>query len=151
MAKEKIMGDTCENIGQLCQEQAKIPTRSNCECLAELGFELRELDYKLDKLKAAKKKSEYVFLKYIFDSQSEPDKKANFSVEQLATASRQGLIDRHVYALGGINLDNVRMMKDLGFGGVVLCGDLWNRFDIHQEQDFRELIAHFIKIRKAIG
>ena len=53
MAKEKIMGDTCENIGQLCQEQAKIPTRSNCECLAELGFELRELDYKLQKLKNA--------------------------------------------------------------------------------------------------
>ena len=47
------MGDTCENIGQLCQEQSKIPTRSNCECLAELGFELRELDYKLQKLKNA--------------------------------------------------------------------------------------------------
>ena len=47
------MGDTCENIGQLCQEQAKIPTISNCECLAELGFELRELDYKLQKLKNA--------------------------------------------------------------------------------------------------
>lgn len=53
MAKEKIMGDTCENIGQLCQEQAKFTTRSNCECLAELGFELRELDYKLQKLKNA--------------------------------------------------------------------------------------------------
>ena len=47
------MGDTCENIGLLCQEQAKIPTRSNCECLAELGFELRELDYKIQKLKNA--------------------------------------------------------------------------------------------------
>ena len=105
----------------------------------------------LDKLKVAKKKSEYVFLKYIFDSQSEPDKKACFTMEQLEAASREGLIDRHVYALGGINLDNVRMMKDLGFGGIVLCGDLWNRFDIHQEQDFHELIDHFVKIRKAIG
>lgn len=47
------MGDTCEIKGQLCQEQVKIPTRSNCECLAELGFELRELDYKLQKLKNA--------------------------------------------------------------------------------------------------
>ena len=47
------MGDTCKNIGQPCQEQAKIPTQSNCECLAELGFELRELDYKLQKLKNA--------------------------------------------------------------------------------------------------
>ena len=47
------MGDTCENIGQLCQNRAKIPNRSNCEILAELGFELRELDYKLQKLKNA--------------------------------------------------------------------------------------------------
>jgi hypothetical protein len=47
------MGDTCENNGQYCQDQAKIQTRSSCECLAELGFELRELDYKLQKLKAA--------------------------------------------------------------------------------------------------
>ena len=47
------MGDTNKNIGGLCQEQAKIPTRSNCEVLAEIGFELRELDYKLQKLKNA--------------------------------------------------------------------------------------------------
>lgn len=105
----------------------------------------------LDKLKVAKKKSEYVFLKYIFDSQSEPDKKSCFTTEELQAASRQGLIDRHVYALGGINLDNIKQMKDYGFGGVVLCGDLWNRFDIHEEQDYRELITHFVKIRKALG
>ena len=47
------MGDTCDNVGQLGQNRAEIPTRSNCECLAELGFELRELDYKLQKLKNA--------------------------------------------------------------------------------------------------
>ena len=47
------MGDTCENIGQLCQEKTEFPTRSNCECLAEIGFELRELDYKLQNLKNA--------------------------------------------------------------------------------------------------
>ena len=52
-AKEQIMGDTCENIGQLRQDHAEIPTRSNCECLAELGFELRDVDYKLQKLKDA--------------------------------------------------------------------------------------------------
>ena len=104
-----------------------------------------------ERLLFAKKKSEYVFLKYIFDSQSEPDKKSCFTTEELQAASRQGLIDRHVYALGGINLDNIKQMKDFGFGGVVLCGDLWNRFDIHEEQDYRELITHFVKIRKALG
>ena len=41
--------------------------------------------------------------------------------------------------------------RDLGFGGVVICGDLWNRFDMHNHQDYKELIAHFDKLRKATG
>ena len=105
----------------------------------------------LDKLKEAKKKSEYVFLKYIFPSQSEKDTQATFTMDELLSASRQGLIDRHVYALGGMNLENLKVAKDLGFGGVVICGDLWNRFDIHNQQDYKELITHFEKLRKAIG
>jgi len=104
----------------------------------------------LDLLKAAKKKSEYVMLKYIFHSQSEPDADQTFNHEDLREASRRGLIDRHVYALGGMNLENVRVAKDLRFGGVVICGDLWNRFDIHNQQDYRNLVNHFEKLRKAI-
>ena len=105
----------------------------------------------LDMLKTAKKKSEYVFLKYIFHSQSEKEAEATFTEQQLLEAARRGLIDRHVYALGGMNLDNIRFAKDLGFGGVVICGDLWNRFDIHNQQDYRELISRFEKLRKAVG
>ena len=85
------------------------------------------------------------------DKLKEAKKKACFTQAELNEASRKGLIDRHVYALGGMNLDNIRMAKDLGFGGVVICGDLWNRFDIHNERDYGELINHFLKIRKAIG
>ena len=92
-----------------------------------------------------------MFLKYVCDSQTEPDQKASFTEAELQDASRKGLIDKHVYALGGMNLDNVRMAKDLGFGGIVICGDLWNRFNIHQELDYQELIDHFTKLRKAIG
>ena len=51
--------------------------------------------------------------------------------------------------MGGITPDNIRQMHDLGYGGVVVCGDLWNRFNIHQGQDFKELIAHFQKLQKA--
>ena len=105
----------------------------------------------LDQLKAAKKNADYVLLKYIFDSQTEPDQKASFTVDELKEASRRGLIDRHVYALGGMNLDNVKMAKDLGFGGIVISGDLWNRFNIQQELDYQALIDHFAKLRKAIG
>ena len=105
----------------------------------------------LDLLKEAKKNADYVLLKYIFDSQTEPDQKSSFTIDELKEASRRGLIDRHVYALGGMNLDNVKMAKDLGFGGIVISGDLWNRFNIHQELDYQALIDHFSKLRKAIG
>ena len=105
----------------------------------------------LNLLKEAKKNADYVLLKYIFDSQTEPDQKSSFTIDELNEASRRGLIDRHVYALGGMNLDNVKMAKDLGFGGIVISGDLWNRFNIHQELDYQALIDHFLKLRKAIG
>jgi thiamine-phosphate pyrophosphorylase len=104
----------------------------------------------LSQLKEAKKHADYVFLKYIFDSQTEPDRKGTFTMEQLKEASRRGLIDRHVYALGGMNIDTIRTVRDLGFGGVVISGDLWNRFNIHQELDYRALIEHFTKLRKAV-
>ena len=50
-----------------------------------------------------------------------------------------------------MSLDNARQMKDLGFGGVVICGDLWNRFDIHNETDFKDIINHFEKLKATIG
>ena len=72
-------------------------------------------------------------------------------MEDLRRASDNGLIDKHVYDFGGVNLDNVRMAKDLGFGGVVICEDLWNKFNIQHEQNYKELINHFEKLKKIIS
>lgn len=101
-------------------------------------------------LKEMKRKARYVFLKNIFDCIEFKDEKSSFSIAQLQEASRQGLIDRHVYALGGMTIDNIKIAKELGFGGVVVCGDLWNRFDIYSQRDFKDIIAHFEKLRKAV-
>ena len=106
---------------------------------------------KLEDLTWAKKHTDYVFLETIFDSTSIPQNKQSYTMEELHEASRHGLIDRHVYACGGINADNIRQMRDLGFGGVVVCGDLWNRFNIQQGQDFKELIAHFQKLQRLVS
>ena len=104
----------------------------------------------LEELKSAKKQSKYVFLRDVFDSISDANGKASFSYDQLKEASHKGLIDKHVYALGGVRLENIKVLKELGFGGVVICNDLWTRFDIHNEQDYRNLIIHFTKLYKAI-
>lgn len=104
----------------------------------------------ISELKEAKKHSNYVFLQSIFDSQTVESEKQSFTAEELQEASRQGLIDKKVYALGGMNFDNVRYARDLGFGGIVIAGDLWNRFDIHNEIDYKELLLHFERLRKII-
>lgn len=105
----------------------------------------------LTMLKEMKKKSNYVFLKNVFDCIEFKDERSTFSMQQLEMAADMGLIDKKVYALGGMSLENLHIAKRLGFGGVVICGDLWNRFDIHNENDFKELIGHFEKLRKAIS
>ncbi len=106
--------------------------------------------HSIEELDNAKKESKYVFLKTIFDSQSNPEDKQTLTYDTLKEASRRGLIDKKVYAMGGINIDNIRLCEELGFGGVVICGDLWNRFNIHHEQDYKELIIHFQKLLKAV-
>lgn len=104
----------------------------------------------LQLLKDVKRKSEYVFLHDIFDSLHEKDVKSKFTAVEIHEASRRGLIDKHVYALGGMCSDNIRWAQDEGFGGVVICGDLWNRFNIHQQTDYKELISHFQRLRKVV-
>ena len=105
--------------------------------------------HRLSELQTTKKHSDYVFLKSLFDSQTNPEDKQNLTIEEMETAAQQGLIDRKVFAMGGMNLDNLHIAKEIGFGGVVICGDLWNRFNIHNEIDFKALLQHFIKLRKA--
>lgn len=105
----------------------------------------------VSELKETKKRSNYVFLKTLFDSQSNKNDKSTLTMDELREASRQGLIDKKVYAMGGMNLDNIHVAKELGFGGVVICGDLWNRFKILGGLDYKELIVHFEKLKKAVG
>ena len=78
------------------------------------------------------------------------DEKSSFTIGQLEEAAQQGLIDKKVYALGGMSLENINMARQLGFGGVVICGDLWNRFDIQNGRDFKDIMGHFEKLRKSV-
>ena len=51
-------------------------------------------------------------------------------------------------ALGGINEDNLLEIKDFGFGGAVVLGDLWNKFDACLDQNYLAVIKHFKKLKK---
>ena len=106
--------------------------------------------YRISDLKEMKKKCDYVCLHSLFDS-LHSDLKASLTIQEMEQARDKGLIDKHVYALGGMSIENISMAKELGFGGVCICGDLWNRFSIQHELNFKELIEHFRKLRKAVG
>jgi thiamine-phosphate pyrophosphorylase len=105
--------------------------------------------YSIEELAEAKKKNKYVILRNIYDSCSGNSSKSQYTHEQLYEASRRGLIDKHVMAQTGITLENIQEIRELGFGGAVVCSDIWNRFNIHNGMDFKDVIKYFYKLRKA--
>ena len=102
-----------------------------------------------DEVKAHKKACDYLFLSPIFNSISKTDYPAHFTQTALREMASAKVIDKKVMALGGVTLDNLPRVKDLGFGGAVILGDIWNRFSIHSTDDFKELIQHFRRLRRA--
>lgn len=105
--------------------------------------------YTPEEVLAHKKACNYVFLSPIFENISKENQSSQFSKEDLLKLKSQKVIDRKVMAFGGIDLDNIQLVKDCGFGGAVILGDIWNRFNIHNTDDFKDLIQHFRKLKKA--
>ena len=99
-------------------------------------------------LKGMKKKSDYVFLKNIHQphEQSSQEERVLSDLE-LDEAYRQGLFGRHVYAMGGVTMDDIPILRELDFGGVVIRNDLWDKFCIHSEQNFSLIVNYFRKLR----
>ena len=71
-----------------------------------------------------------------------------FAPDSLEKAANEGLIDHKVMAAGHITPEVINKLKNYDFGGVVVGDDIWNRFDLHSVQDYKELIAHFKTLRK---
>ncbi len=102
----------------------------------------------LDELQPLKKSFDYIIYQPLFEQGSSA---TILQPSVLAAARRAGSIDKKVMALGNIDLENIALARDFGFGGAVLLGSIWNRFSLHTTQDFRDLILHFRKLKKAAG
>ena len=99
-------------------------------------------------LKGMKKKSDYVFLKNIHQPHEQSSQEERvLSDFELDEAYRQGLFGRHVYAMGGVTMDDIPILRELDFGGVVIRNDLWDKFCIHSEQNFSLIVNYFRKLR----
>lgn len=104
--------------------------------------------HSLEEVKEHKKNMDYVFLSPVFDSISKLNYNSTYSDTELKKASKAGIIDKKVIALGGIDTFNLDEVKEYGFGGAAILGALWNKFDLRSNRNYSELITHFRKLKK---
>lgn len=67
----------------------------------------------------------YLSLSPIYDSISKVGYHSAFTHQQLLEAQREGLIDAHVLALGGVTFARLPEVEAMGFGGAMILGDAW--------------------------
>lgn len=101
----------------------------------------------LEEVKNRKHFYDYLFMSPVFDCITKEGVSSAFSALDLRQASKEHIIDSKVIALGGITPDNILQIKDYGFGGAVIMGDLWNKFNMRSDRDYLEIIRHFTKLK----
>lgn len=89
----------------------------------------------------------YVFLSPIYDSISKNGYQATFPFAVLRQACQDGIIDRQVVALGGICENNIAEVRQLGFGGIAVLGDLWQRCRVADDAGLVALVDHFVRLQ----
>ena len=88
------------------------------------GFKTRSC-HSLEEVMLYKDDFDYVFLSPIFDSISKQGYKSAFTEEVLRDASREGIIDERVVALGGVTFEKIPYLEELHFGGAAMMGGVF--------------------------
>ena len=104
--------------------------------------------HSLDEVRNKKHFYDYLFLSPIYNCITKTGVTSGFTAEELRQAEKSKIIDSKVMALGGITSDNILEIKDYGFGGAVVMGDLWNKFNACTDRDYLEVIRHFKKLKE---
>ncbi|MEG1498059.1 MAG: thiamine phosphate synthase [Bacteroidales bacterium] len=90
---------------------------------------------------------EYVFLSPIFDSVSKKNYQSQFSKTILQKASENKIINSKVFALGGVKMENIPLLKSYGFGGAALIGSLWESYI--ETGDIRLLLSNLRQLQRS--
>ena len=81
--------------------------------------------HSLEEVEEWKKKCNYVSLSPIYDSISKKGYRSAFTRQDILQASKVGIIDHKVMALGGVTFSRLEEVKQMGFGGAMILGDAW--------------------------
>ena len=104
--------------------------------------------HSLDEVRNKKHFYDYLFLSPIYNCITKTGVTSGFTAEELRQAEKSKIIDSKVMALGGITSDNILEIKDYGFGGAVIMGALWNKFNACTDRDYLEVIRHLKKLKE---
>ncbi len=91
---------------------------------------------------------DYVFVKPLFDNSSKVNFSDSFPYATIREMKKKKLIDSKVMAAGGISDKNIEIAKELGFGGVVVMSDLWEKFDARNDRNYLGIIKYFKRLQK---
>lgn len=91
---------------------------------------------------------DYLFMSPIYDCITKQGTLSGYAPEELRQAGKAKIIDNKVMALGGITPENILEIKDYSFGGAVILGDLWNKFNARTDHDYLEVIRHFKRLKE---
>ena len=83
-------------------------------------------------------KFKHVIVSPIFPSISKENHSYNWNLEELKLTTRDSRLTTKLFAVGGIDLSKIEMVKNLNFDGVGLLGALWKEPD--------KAITNFLKI-----
>ena len=104
--------------------------------------------HSIEELNNKKHFYDYLFMSPIYDCITKEGILSGYTPEELRQAGKDKIIDSKVMALGGITPKNILEVKDFGFGGAVILGNLWNKFNACTDRDYLEVIRHFKKLKK---
>ena len=104
--------------------------------------------HSIEEVKNKKHFYDYLFMSPIYDCITKEGTLSGYAPEELRQAGKDKIIDNKVMALGGITPENILEIKDFGFGGAVILGDLWNKFNACTDRDYLEVIRHFKKLKE---
>lgn len=113
--------------------------------LPRYGGTISHSCHSIDEITSFKSSYDYLFLSPIFNSISKQGYHGAFSASQLQEAQQKGIIDNKVVALGGITVNNLSIVKQLGFGGAALLGDVWQHADTKELDDYLNKLISQIK------
>lgn len=104
--------------------------------------------HSIEDVKNKKHFYDYLFMSPIYDCITKQGTYSGYIPEELRQAGKEKIIDSKVMALGGITPENILEIKDYGFGGAVILGDLWNKFNARTDHDYLEVIRHFKRLKE---